>query len=58
MKLTDTIKDVKEQYFNKGGNKANTQWIFNARVLKNEDVIKNLEIEELDYIEAHPSYRG
>lgn len=56
--LSDTISTAKEQYIKNGGNKDNNQWIFNAKVLKNEDVIKNLKISELDVIEAHPSYRG
>lgn len=58
VKLNDTIGDAKKLYVDNGGDQKNNQWIFNAKVLKNEETIKNLKISDLDVIEAHPSYRG
>ena len=53
-----TIKEVKEIYYKKVGSRVNNLWLFEAFVLKDEQTLKNYEIEDLDSIEAQPSSRG
>ena len=54
----DTIGSVKEKYYSIVGSRTNNQWIYDASVLKDDETILTLGIENEDIIYAYPSCRG
>ena len=55
----DTIKKVKEQYFQKIGSRTNNQWKYDGRVIKdNNQTLKDLGIEDEDKIVVNSEVRG
>ncbi len=55
---SETIGSAKEKYYQQAGTRANNQWLFGGRVLKDSDIFDNIEIDDKDIIEAHPSSLG
>lgn len=54
----DSIRMAKEKYYSEVGNRVNNQWCFDGAVLKDNQTINDICIENLDIIEAHPSSKG
>ena len=55
----DTIKKVKEQYFQKIGSNTNNQWKYDGRIIKhNNQTLKDLGIEDEDKIVVNSEVRG
>ena len=58
VRLDETISSAKEKYYNKVGSRVNNQWLYDAGVLKDNDIFSDIGIGDKDIIEAHPSARG
>lgn len=58
VKSNMTIKEVKEIYYKKDSSRTNNQWTYNAEVLKDNRIISDYDIKNLDIIVAHPSPKG
>ena len=54
----DTIGSVKEKYFSIVGSRINERWKFDGDVLKDDETILTLGIENKDIIYANDSVRG
>ena len=54
----DTIGSVKEKYYSIVGSRRNNQWLYFGAVLKDDETILTLGINNKDIIEAHPSSKG
>ena len=54
----DTIGSVKEKYYSIVGSRAFNRWMYDGAVLKDDETILTLGIENKDIIEANPSSRG
>ena len=56
--LSDTVKQAKEKYVNKGGLAKFNQWIYDADVLEDVKTLEEVGISDKDEITANEASRG
>ena len=58
MSIKIIINTPKTKYYLLAKSKQNDQWLYGGAVLKDSQNFSSIGIENLDIIEAHPSYNG
>ena len=58
IQLNEKVFSAKQKYYENCGSYYNNQWLYDGCVLTENEIFDNLDIENLDLIEAHPRSRG